>query len=489
MLLSDGTVLTYDGDGNCNRLTPDIHGSYVNGIWTQLAKMNDSRLFFASALLTNGNVFVAGGEYGTGHDHAELYDPLNNLWKKIPDPVPGVGFSDAISKILPNGNVLVAPVGSFGGCLIYNAASNTWQSGGSALNQNEVCWAKLPNDCIVTIDTGAQTSEHYVPSLNQWVTDGNLPVPVYGFGAELGGGFLLPNGKAFYIGGNTNTAIYTPGSTVTSAGSWVAGSVIPNGLGAVDAPAAMMANGKILCDLGPVGGFNGPCSFYEYDYAGDTFTQVNGPTGLTFNSTPYANSMLDLPDGGVLFIGGQNSSQLYIYTPDGTPLAAGQPVISSLTENADGSYHLTGTGLNGISEGAAYGDDEQMDSNYPLIRMTNSVSGNVYYARTYNWNSTSVMTSNRVVTTEFTLPQNLPAGTYSLVVLANGNPSAPQTFIYAPPAVPVGLTAASGSNAFVNLKWNASAGATAYNVKRAMSGGAYFTTIATVRGRTIPIPG
>ena len=482
MLLSDGTVFTYDSSGNCNRLTPDIHGSYVNGTWTRLTMMNDARLFFASVLLTNGNVFVAGGEYGAGHDHAELYDSLNNTWTRIPDPVPGVGFSDAISKTLPNGNVLVAPVGSFGGCLIYNVGANNWQSAAQALNQNEVCWVKLPSDNIITIDTGSQTSEHYVPSLNQWIVDGNVPVPVYGYGAEIGAGFLLPNGKVFYIGGNTNTAIYTPGSTVTSAGSWIASSTIPNGLGAVDAPAAMMANGKILCVLGPVGGFNGPCSFYEYDYTTDTFTQVNSPSGgATYNaSAPFGTSLLDLPDASVLFIGGQNSSQLYIYTPDGTPLAAGQPVISSLTENTDGSYHLTGLGLNGISEGAAYGDDEQMDSNYPLIRMTNNITGNVYYTRTYNWNSTSVMTGNRVVTTEMTLPQNLPAGTYSLVVVANGNPSAPLTFTYSPPAVPTGLTAAGGSNAFVNLKWNASVGATVYNVKRAMSNGGYFTTIATV---------
>ncbi|MBW8864369.1 MAG: hypothetical protein JF609_05485 [Verrucomicrobia bacterium] len=483
MVLSDGTVLTYDGNGNCNRLTPDIHGSYINGTWTQVAAMNDGRLFFASAQLTNGNVFVAGGEYGTGHDHAELYDPLNNVWTRIPDPVPGVGFSDAISKSLPNGNVLVAPVSQFGGCLIYNTASNKWQTGGPALNQNEVCWVKLPNDTIVTIDTGAQTSEHYVPSLNQWVVDGNVPVPVYGYGAEIGAGFLLPNGKAFYIGGNTNTAIYTPGATAGSAGSWVASANIPDGNGAVDAPAAMMANGKILCDLGPVGGFNGPCYFYEYDYTLDTFTAVIAPGGgSTYGSTPFANSMLDLPDGNVLFIGGQNSTSLYVYTPDGTPLAAGQPAINSITQNVDGTFHLTGLGLNGITEGAAYGDDEQMDSNYPLVRLTNSVSGNVYYARTYNWNSTSVQTGSRVVATEFSLPQNLPAGTYSLVVVANGNPSAPTNFVYAPPPVPTGLTAASGSNAFVNLSWNASAGAVAYDVKRSATSGGYYATITTVGG-------
>ena len=485
MVLSDGTILTDNGSGNCCRLTPDIHGSYLNGTWTQVASMNNSRLFFASSVLTNGNVFLAGGEYGTGRRHAELFDPLNNVWTKIPDPLPGPAFSDAIGKILPNGNVLVAPVSTFGGNVIYNVFSNNWQTAGSAANQNETCWVKLTNDAIITIDTGSQNTEHYVPSLNSWVTDGTLPVPLYGYGAELGAGFVLPNGKVFYIGGTTNTAIYTPGATANSAGSWVASAIIPNGLGAVDAPAAMMVNGKVLCDLGAVGGFNGPCSFYEYDYTVNTFTQVTAPGGgSTYNSVPYANSMLDLPDGTVLFIGGQNSQSLYIYTPDGTPLAAGQPVISSITENADGSHHLTGTGLNGITEGAAYGDDEQMDSNYPLVRMTNSVTGNVYYARTYNWNSTSVQTGSRVITTEFVLPQNLPAGTYSLLAEANGNPSASRSFTYSPPPVPTGLTATSGSNAFVKLNWNASAGATAYNVKRSATSTGYFTTIATVSGIT-----
>lgn len=488
LVLSDGTILADNGDGGCCRLTPDIHGSYRNGTWTRLASMHDSRMFFASQVLTNGSVFVAGGEYGSGRRHAELFDPLNNVWTKIADPSPGPAFSDAISEMLPNGNVLVAPVSQFGGCLIYNVAANNWQSAPGANNQNEVCWVKLPSDNIVTIDTGAQTSEHYVPALNQWWADGNLPVPVYGYDAEIGAGFLLPNGKVFYIGGNTNTAIYTPGATATSAGSWVAGPPMvfgTNQLGAVDAPAAMLVNGKILCDLGPVGGFNGPCSFYEYDYLANTFTAVSAPGGgSTYNSVPYANGMLDLPDGTVLFIGGQNSQSLYIYTPDGTPLAAGQPVINGITENADGSYQLTGTGLNGISVGAAYGDDEQMNSNYPLVRMTNNATGNVYYARTYDWSSTGVQTDSRVITTEFTLPQGLPAGGYSLTAVANGNSSAPRSFIYSPPAIPTGLTAASGGNAFVELNWNASGGTTAYNVKRSATSSGYFTTIATVSGAT-----
>jgi hypothetical protein len=489
MVLSDGTIYADNGDGYCFRLTPDNLGSYQNGTWSRLSSMNYSRMFFASAVLTNGNVFVAGGEDGTGRRHAELFDPLNNIWTKIPDPMPAPAFSDAIGKMLPNGNVLVAPVSQFGGCVIYNVAGNSWQTAASAQNQNEVCWVKLPNDTIITIDTGSQNSEHYVPSSNQWISDGTLPVVIYGYGAELGAGFLLPNGTVFYIGGSTNTAIYTPGATPGSAGSWVAGPPMvfgTNQLGAVDAPAAMMVNGRILCALGPVGGFNGPTSFYEYDYLANAFTAVNAPGGgSTYPpSAPFGTSMLCLPDGNVLFIGGQNSQSLYVYTPDGTPLAAGQPGIYTLTTNANGSYHLTGTNFNGISEGAAYGDDEQMDSNYPLVRLINSTSGNVYYARTYNWTSTSVQTGNRVVATEFVLPQGLPSGSYSLVVVANGNASAPTNFVYSPPPVPMNLSAISGSNGLVRMNWNATPATTAYNVKRSAMSNGYFATIATVSGTT-----
>lgn len=489
MLLSDGTVLGMNGGGGCVKLTPDIHGSYINGTWSILSTMNNSRLFFSSQLLTNGNLWVAGGEDGAGDAGAELYDTLNNVWTLIPTPSTGYPrFSDSISEILPDGNPFVCPVYTSTACLNYDVATSNWLTAASCrASQDESDWVKLPSDCILTIDAFSQNSEHYVPSLNEWVTDGGVPVPLFDSSlGEIGTAHLLPNGQVFYLGSTTNTAIYTPGSSVTSAGSWVAGPTMVFGtnlLGQSDAPAAMMVNGKILCCLGPSATYNGPCSFYEYDYTANTFTQVTAPGGgSTYNSSaPFGTSMLDLPDGTVLFVGGQNSTSLFIYTPDGTPLAAGQPVINSISENADGSYQLTGTGLNGISEGAAYGDDEQMSGNYPLVRLTNNSSGDVYYARTYNWNSTSVQTGSRVVTTEFTLPQNLPAGTYSLVVTAVGNPSAPQTFTYAPPPVPTSLSAAGG-NGSVNLQWNPSAGATAYNVKRASLSTGYYATIATISG-------
>lgn len=417
LLMTDGTILCGDGGSGWRKYTPDSTGNYANGTWSTVASTTYTRLFYSSQVLRNGNVYVAGGEYGTGTAHAELYNYLSNTWTVIPQPG-GASYSDAISILLPNGNVLQGTTGST--MYLYNAATNTIGTGPAGPgNQNETDWVRLPNDNILTINAFGQTSSHYVPSLNAWYPDGNTPANLFGYGGEIGSGHVLPNGKVFYIGGSSNTAIYTPGASLTAAGSWVAGPPIPNNLGAIDAPACMLTNGKILCALGTNTGFGNTTYFYEYDYVSNTFTLVNSPSGGTsYNTAEFATSMLQLPDGGVFFIGGQNSTYVKIYYPDGSPLAQGKPKVQSILKNADGSYHLTGVGLCGISEGAQYGDDWQMDTNYPIVRLKDG-SGNYRYCRTYNWSSSTIQNPNPV-TTEFTLPAGLPSGSYTLEVVANG---------------------------------------------------------------------
>jgi hypothetical protein len=453
LLLSDGTVMAANSvtSSNWYRLTPDIHGSYVNGTWSTLAAMRDTRLYYSSEILTDGRVFVAGGEDGTGTARAEVYDPLSNIWRPAPVPLsllnpnnssPEVGakqgFYDSESKILPDGSVLVPPVGAMnvGGTLIYYPASNTWSNGPIFFrdgypDQDEASWVKLPDNSILTIDPVGTNSERFIPALNEWINDANVPIPIYStVGGEIGPALLLADGRAFFLGGSGHTAFYTPSGN-TNPGTWAAGPDIPGGLTTPDAAAAMMVNGKVLCAVGPAlftdsGGtvqYTGPTSFYEFDPVANSFTATGTPSGSTENYAPFETCMLDLPDGTVLY--SRFSTTLRVYQPDATPLSAGKPVIRTITESNDGSYLLTGTLLNGISEGAAYGDDAQMNSDYPLIRLTNS-AGNVYYARTYNWSSTGVMTGTNLVTTQFTLPAALPAaGTYSLIVVANGISSDP----------------------------------------------------------------
>ena len=495
LLLTDGTVLAMDGGGNCNKLTPDSHGSYANGTWTRLAPMNDTRLFFSSVVLTNGNVYVAGGEYGSAnHYEAELYDSLANTWTVVPgSQAPNFNYSDSPAQLLPNGNLLVSDSQST--YYFYNVASNRMFYGGTCGDMNEVCWVKLANGSIFGVDDYGNSAEHYSASFGQWYNDASSTPS----GAQGGddADYLLPNGRVFHVGSTTNTAFYTPGPTIPSAGTLVNGPNLPivagSQLVAGESPGAILPSGNVLLELAPNGGGasgGAPGYFYEYNYLDNSFTAVSAPGGgSSYNNSPFVTSMLMLPDGSVLFVGGQNSGALYVYTPAGSPLAAGQPVINSLTQNADGSYHLTGTGLNGISEGAMFGDDEQMACNYPLVRLTNSVTGNVYYARTHDWNNTTVQTGSRVVATEFSLPPNLPAGIYSLVVSAVGNASAPVFITNSPPAAPTGLAGITG-NAEVILSWNAVSNATTYNVKRLTTVGTpRYATVATVTSTNCTNPG
>jgi hypothetical protein len=487
LLLSDGTVLGMNGAGQCARLTPDIYGSYINGTWTTLTTMNSSRLFFSSDVLTNGNVFVAGGEYGdANHYDAELYDSLGNTWTIVPgSQSPNFNYSDSPSEMLPNGNVLESDSQST--YQLYNVASNLMVHGGSCGDMNEVCWIKLANGSIFGVDDYGNSAEHFVSSSGQWVQDAASTPSGFQDGDDTD--YLLPNGQVFHVGSTTNTGFYTPGGTAASAGTLVNGPNLPmvgtNQLVGGESPGAMLPDGNILLDLAPNGGGasgGSPCYFYEYNYLSNTFTPVSAPGGgSSYGNSPFVNSMLVLPDGSVLLVGGQNSASLYVYTPVGTPLTAGQPVIDSITQNLDGSYHLTGTGLNGISEGAMFGDDEQMACNYPLVRLTNNATGHVYYARTHNWSSTTVQNTN-VVSTEFSVPAGLPTGTYSLAVTAVGNPSAPASFTNTPPPAPTGLAGTAG-NAQTILSWNPVSGAKAYNVRRLTTiGTPYYATVATVTG-------
>src|SRR5580658_9861330 len=133
LLLPDGTVLAADGytDGyavgsNWYRLTPDAKGSYINGTWTTVAAMHDSRLYDATDVLTNGRIFAAGGYFGSGSGSAEIYDPLLNT-RTMCSSGTGQQFSDAESVVLPDSTILIAPTipNLYGQTAVYDPATDT----------------------------------------------------------------------------------------------------------------------------------------------------------------------------------------------------------------------------------------------------------------------------------------------------------------------------------------------------------------------------
>jgi hypothetical protein len=452
LLLSDGTIMCKGSSNAWCRLNPGGTGGYTNGYWTtDIPMMSHARDLFASDVVPDGRVFVAGGEHpnDTNTANAEIYDPVANAWTEIDPPVslfdPTTNvFSDMISMVTPGGSVLMAPVRSIhrGGTLLYDPQSGMWSDGpiltNNDRNQDECGWAMLPDGSIVTVDQCTKSSQRYIPSLNQWIPDGALPVFIWnevpqgsgGPGCEIGPALTLPNGNVFYAGGTSSNVLYAPSGS-TSHGVWTAGPVTPNNLESADTAGAVMVNGKLLFMTATNcfnGGCDGPWHFFEYDYtvgATGSLTEVSSPTNGFSGKGLFIPFMLDLPDGKVLLSG--NSTQLWVYVPDGAPLAAGKPAIDYITDNSDGSYYLVGTGLNGITEGANEGDDGQMASDYPIVRLTDG-SGNVYYARTYNWSSTTIQTGSTIESTYFTVPASLPYGSYSLAVVANGLASDPFTF-------------------------------------------------------------
>jgi hypothetical protein len=453
ILLSDGTVMAHGADNSGGyvgqtwyRLTPDSTGSYKNGTWTTLASMHSTRLYYYSGMLKTGNVFVGGGEYGTGTNTVEVYNTLTNTWTTGPNSPQG-DIGDTPGKVLPNGNIILGDRHSTV-VRIYNPITKTWSLAASNSQDNtssEESWVLLPEGTILNPDVADNNAHKYVISTNQWVSAGTVPVTLGSSGYEIGAHVLLADGRVFCLGATGHTALYTPGANPTDLGSWTAGPDIPSGLVADDAPAALLPNGHVLV-VADHNNYSGPSSFFEYDPSTNAFTGISAPNSTDASDGCYVFRMLVLPTGQVLF--SDDGSSVSIYTPSGAPKSAWKPAITSITKNTDGSYTVKGTQLNGLSEGAYYGDDANSSTNYPLVRLV-SASGTVYYARTYKFSTMGLGTGTATVSARFTLPSGLPSGSYSVYAVANGIASSAFSFTFpsAGPAAPAGGDASTGSGA------------------------------------------
>ena len=421
------------------QLKPDSKGSYANGTWTTLAQMGLERLFFPVNVLPSGKVFLVGGEYSGPNTDAtfvntgQIYDPVANAWTNIAD-FPKSDFGDDPTEVLPDGTVLAGFI-TGPETFIYNPSTNVWTQTGTKLRNDpsdEETWLKLPDGSILSYDifssvsSGVGHAQRYIPSQGIWVDAGTVPVPLSSSleGFELGGAELLPDGRAFFLGATGNTAFYTP-----STNTWTAGPVIPNGLVCADAPAAMLPNGHVLFGAAPaavtdpVTGLTNdilpPTTIFEFDPVAGTYTDVTpDPKIFDLSLNPsFSTTMLVLPSGQVMLTNFTRDPA--IYTPVGSPNDAWRPTISRITIDGNNTFTLTGTQLNGLSEGASYGDDNEMASNFPIVQLTDP-SGNVFYARTFNWSNTGVATGNLPVTVQFSLPPGLAPGPFGVTVIANG---------------------------------------------------------------------
>jgi hypothetical protein len=199
-------------------------------------------------------------------------------------------------------------------------------------------------------------------------------------------------------------------------------------MGAVDAPACLLPNSNVLCTVGPIltsgpdTGYASPTNLFEYDpTAGPIGTLIPVPgtasagAAFTFNCR-----LLLLPTGQVML------SDLEIYTPSRGPQPSWRPHITHVPRHLHPgrSYRLHGRQLNGLSQACAYGDDQQMATNYPLVRLWGRPGVGAVYCRTFDHSTMGVATGKAIHHT-FEVPDHLPHGEYHLVVIANGIASHP----------------------------------------------------------------
>ncbi len=421
-----------------------------------------------SALLSNKQILV--GDLANSNTY--IYNAGSNSWtaggtKVYPDSSDEEGWAKSSEGPLINYDLFqsIATNGSY--AEKYDLTTGMWtgispsdgtangtipQLSSPALGYELGPALRLQDGRIFEIGANQNTAL-YDPETNTWAAGPSITGTLNGipspFGSDDAPGAILPDGNvifaadagvsAFTSSGNitAGSAVITgiPSTAILQVYWSVSGPGIPNGAYIVsvdshrqvtiNSPATATTNGDAITWGGT---FSNPTELFKFNPSTNTITQItqNLPDGNLPYEGCYPTRMLVLPTGQLLF--SDSSSQLWILSSSGPPNAALRPHVTSVSYWGGGHFRLRGTQLDGQSAGAAYGDDDQMDSNYPIIRMVNS-SGNVFYARTSNWSKVAVGDGGGTEHVDFDLNPGITPGNYSLIVSGAGISSYP-TFIH-----------------------------------------------------------
>jgi len=504
MLMMDGSILAEEyasQTGNWWRLTPDASGNFLNGTWTLDSHMpiiggiQYAPLYYCSAVLPDGRLVIIGGEYNYQLSNGAftyvtvettkgaIYDPTTHTWANLPPPTGVSRIGDSMCSVLaigPRAGQLALGPNSGSNMYALNPTTLTWTAlapTGKTGSDSEEGWTLLPDgtflDVLANTTSGTvNLTQRYFPNLNQWRSATVSPVPLRDSSShETGAQVMMYNGKVFAAGADRNTgsnAVYTPPANQdppsTDMGSWIAAPPFPRKpyatappstnctgtapnlmcqLDQADGPGAALPNGKVLVIAAP-GVFNPDSYAFEYDFTNNTLTEVARPANAA-NKRQYQYHMVLLPTGQVFT--SDDSAGVQIYTPDGAPDPAWAPAITSVPHSlkAGHTYSLSGTQLNGLTEGTYYGDDYSSATNYPIVRITNHASGHVFWGRTHDRDNLKIATDGVTITTAFDAPANLEVGTSDLVVIVNGIPSAPVEINH-PPVTTASVAGTAGLN-------------------------------------------
>jgi len=328
-LLVNGKVLVAGGTNNGVALASAELYSSASGTWASTGSMHVARTLARAVLLSNGAVLVVGGCINdclsTTTNSAELYNPTSGTFTSTGSMVQArAEFGIAV---LSTGQVLVAggcTAYDANGCLsttskaeIYDPTAGTWKATGALRAARHAMTATLLASGKVLVAGGAtsasdalNSTEIYDPTAKTW-TLGNKMIQARSDYASI----MLATGKVLFMGGENingvsiaNAELYNPSSgKFTATGNMTATRE--------EHTAVLLANGNVLVSGGNKKTLNTQTPLASSELYSPT-TGIWSATG-SMSHARAGHSSTVLTNGQVLNAGGSdannelNSAELY----------------------------------------------------------------------------------------------------------------------------------------------------------------------------------
>jgi hypothetical protein len=160
--------------------------------------------------------------------------------------------------------------------------------------------------------------------------------------------------------------------------------------------------------------------FYEYTppapgaTLGSFSQQLPGsPTFLI--DQPASNVQATLLADGTVMIAA--ASDIYLYRPAGNQLTNGRATIANVAGFVNGLYTLSGTNLNGLTNGSSCDDEGHNFTSFPVVAAT--FGSQTQYCPVVNVKSFAIA-PNVSSSIQFRMPSNVPVGPVTISVSTSG---------------------------------------------------------------------
>lgn len=189
---------------------------------TYYTNLSVGRSQAATALLTNGKIIVAGGNYGSGSSPAcDLWDPTGPALSACVN-MP-VGASGAVAVPLTGGDAFVVGGASGGGSgtpsamtQLYSAGANTWTGGASLPEPRADAAVARLTDGRVFVIGGRTTGDAALASTLFFTGTAWVAGPPLNVARASATATVTPDGRVFVVGGKDSV-----GASISSVEIWI----------------------------------------------------------------------------------------------------------------------------------------------------------------------------------------------------------------------------------------------------------------------------